>query len=328
MAVYTVLSREEIEQLIEPFGIGPLVNYEGVAAGIENTNYFISTDQSTFASELYVEPIRHFVLTIFESASEQDLVFYDSLTTLLNLKGLPVPCPLKDADGQALQHYQNKPVMVTPKINGEHPEKPNIGQCKAIGHALANIHLACLESGLSHESIRSLSWLQQTAESLLDKVPSEDRALLSELGPLLSRINQYNGLPQAVIHGDLFKDNALFDGNQLTGVIDFNSAGNGYLMLDLAIVVNDWCFSENGQLTEEMALQLLEAYQSVRTFTEDERTLWPDFLKLAAFRFWVSRLSNQINPDSEHSSGVLVEQKDPSIYKNILMRHINDSSSL
>ena len=163
MAVYTVIDRDELETFIAPFGIGPLIDYEGVAAGIENTNYFLSTDQSDFASELHTEPTREFVLTIFESIEVDELRFYVELTTLLSLRGLPVPCPYKDADGIAIHQLHGKPAILIPKFAGQHPIKPTQQQCLAIGETLEAAVLTA-RKGLFDRG--EPDWLCRTSRSL------------------------------------------------------------------------------------------------------------------------------------------------------------------
>ena len=343
MAVYTVLERQEIEDFIRPFGIGPLIDFEGVAAGIENTNYFVSADQSDFPSELRTAPTRHYVLTIFEAVDEQDLAFFIQLTTLLNLRGLPVPCPLQDADGAAMQRIQGKPALLTPKLEGEHPCQPNPEQCRSLGETLAKVHQACIESGLQHPSIRSLQWLDNCAADLNhyldnatpgpaaldpDLLCDADRELLDEIPRFQQWVANHPKLPKAVIHGDLFRDNTLFDEDRLTGLIDFNSAGSGYLMYDLAVVVNDWCSQADGSLNQALAKALLGAYQQIRPFNDEEKPLWNDFLRIAAARFWISRLHVQLQPQASHRPGGLVELKDPQEYKNILLQRIHSPQVL
>jgi len=322
MAVYTVLDHDEIQAFIEPFGIGPLVSFEGVTAGVENTNYFITTDQSEFGSEFQTEPLQHYVLTIFESIPQAELAFYAELTSLLNLKGLPVPCPIKDINGQMLQSLHHKPALIVPRITGTHPEKTDALRCQAIGQALGSIHQCCLEAEISHPSIRSLGWLSEMAQAIKPSLKEPERQLFERCLSLIAEVSTHKHLPQSIIHGDLFKDNALFDDNTLTGIIDFNSAGDGYLIFDLAIVANDWCSDESGALNVELAEALLSGYSQSRPLTAEENALWPEFLSIAAFRFWVSRLNSLQNPEIKQKPGGLLEQKDPAQYKAILLNRL------
>lgn len=323
MAVYTVLEQEDVKAFIKPFGIGPLVDYEGVADGIENTNYFITTDQSSFPSELRTQPLQHFVLTIFEAITAKELEFYIDLTNLLNAKGLPVPCPLENADGEALQYLHGKPALLLPKINGSHPLQPTLKQCQTIAETLAHTHKICQSRSLDHESSHNYDWLVEVAANVAPQLEADDLALLDEVKRFQQQTERYPNLPRGIIHSDLFKDNVLFDGDQLTAIIDFNSAGNGYLMYDLAVVVNDWCSAADGSLNVPFAEAVFAAYQQVRAFTGDEKALWNDFLRIAASRFWLSRLEVQLGLELNPRPSGLVEHKDPEQYKRILIQRIN-----
>lgn len=323
MAVYTVLDRADVETFIKPFGIGPLIDFQGVAEGIENTNYFITTDQSDLPSETQTQPEGHFVLTIFEAIPAAELGFYIDLTSLLNVKGLPVPCPLKNADGQALQMLQDKPALLLPRISGSHPDTPSVEQCQAVARTLAGIHAVCLQSTLNHESGRNLDWLHRIATQLTPRLSADDQSLLEELPRFQQQTLHHPDLPRHIIHSDLFRDNVLFKGDELTAIIDFNSAGNGYLLFDLAVVVNDWCSTADGSLDLPLAQATLAAYQQVRPLTNDEKSLWNDFLRIAASRFWLSRLEVQLKLESHHRSSGLVDHKDPQQYKTILLHRIN-----
>ena len=326
MAVYTVLDREEIEAYIAPFGIGPLVSYEGIAEGITNTNYFITTDQSEFGSELQTEPLQHFVLTLFEVQKLDDLTFYTELTTLLNLRGLPVPCPMRDSDGASLKTLQGKPALLIPKVPGQHALQPNPKQCKELGETLANIHRACVEANLQHQGPRSVEWLVAAAAELTPQLEQADQKLLNdEINHFVNLHNSNLNLPRSVIHGDLFRDNALFVGDRLAGIINFFSASDGYLLHDLAVVANDWCSEHDGSLNHDCCDALLAGYEKNRPLTDDEKNVWDDFLRIAAVRFWVTRLLIKLNPSGHHRPGGLMEIKDPQEYKNILIQRIYPS---
>lgn len=325
MAVYTVLDHDEIQEFIEPYGIGPLVSFEGVTAGVENTNYFITTDQSEFGSEYQTEPLQHYVLTIFESIPQEELAFYAQLTSMLNLKGLPVPCPIKDINGQMLQSLHNKPALIIPKIKGSHPTQTETTHCRQIGEALGSIHQACIDAQLAHPSIRSLEWLTSTALSIQGSLDTAQQTLSQDVLAIIAQLKDMDGLPRSIIHGDLFKDNAIFDEQKLTAIIDFNSAGDGYLLLDLAIVANDWCSNSDGRLNQQLCEALLDGYNESRPLTKQEQGLWKDFLKVAAFRFWTSRLQAQFEPDTEQKPGGLLEQKDPAEYELILQHRMSSN---
>jgi homoserine kinase type II len=328
MAVYTALTRDDVEQFIRPFGIGPLIDFEGVAAGIENTNYFVDTDLSDLPNEFSTEITGHYVLTIFEQLNNQSLAFYVELTTQLNLRGHPVPCPLQDADGLAIKSIQGKPALLIPKIIGQHPTTPNETQCQAIGQAIGAIHNATLASKLTHQSNRNRQWLQQCADEITSLLPPDEQPLLNELARFEQQIAAVsNKMPQGIIHGDLFRDNAIFSGDQLLAIIDFNSAGSDYLLMDLAVIANDWCSEPNGSLNTERLNALIRGYQLERLISAHEKQCWNDFLRAAAYRFWLSRRFDQLQSTKQPSS-VLAEPKDPLQYKQILLQRIQSPSSI
>ncbi|MFA7553167.1 MAG: homoserine kinase [Spongiibacteraceae bacterium] len=322
MAVYTVLERHDVEAFIEPFGIGQLLSFKGIADGVENTTYFISTDQSRFASETRTEPTQNFVLTIFEAIEQHELAFFIELTTFLNRQGLAVPCPLTDANGIVMHFIQDKPALLVPKLKGEHPKQPTLAQCRAIGTAVAQIHLACMKAKLAHEGSHNFDWLAEAINRIRPALDSEENELLNELKRFQQLAASHPELPQTVIHSDLFRDNTLFDQDRLSGIIDFNSASSGYLMFDLAVIVNDWCSKSDGSIDTPLMTEIITAYQHIRPFTTAEKTLWNDFLRVAALRFWVSRRVAQLQPEHGHKRGGLIEPKNPQQYKNILLQRI------
>lgn len=313
MAVYTPLERGQLEQLLAPYKLGELVAFEGVSAGVENTNYFVTLAKAGQQQTC--------VLTIFEQIQAADLQFYCDLTTMLAERGLPVPAPIADSAGKRLSRFEDKPALLVPKVRGSHPDTPTLEQCKALGATLAEVHLACLNWPVKHPGIRNLDWMKHVAAQLTARIPAAEQALLQEIDYFEDSIANLS-LPQAIIHGDLFRDNALFDGNTLTGLIDFNSAGDGFLMFDLAVVVNDWCTSPKGNLEHERAVTLLNAYQQIRPVTLDEREHWNDFLRIAAFRFWLSRRYTQLRVNADKGCGALVVEKDPAEYQLILQQRI------
>ena len=335
MAVYTVLEKQEIEALIKPFGIGPLLDFQGVAEGLENTSYFISTDHSALRTEELSASKQDYVLTVFEELSMADLPFYVELTTALNRGGLKVPCPLSDYNGGSLQKVAEKPALLFPKISGHHPGSVSEQHCQAIGEALAKMHCVSQQLSLSsnknknYAGNRNSHWLKQTAEQVLTVLDAEEKALIKQaLDPYWALIDEKPKLPTGIIHNDLFRDNTLFEGEQLNGIIDFYNACHGYLLVDLAIVVNDWCSTEDGGIDPARYNSLLDAYALIRPFTALEQTHWNTFLATSACRFWLSRLLSRHFPKSDHREGCLIPQKDPAEYRSILLHRLGHPKTL
>lgn len=315
MAVYTRLEIPELATALAPLRLGRLIAASGVKAGIENTTYFL-----TFVFDADAAP-KEFVLTIAETVSRSELEFIAALTSRLNGDGVPVPQPVAAFSGEQIVTIRGKPALVVPKVRGRHPNQPTLAQCHAVGRALAQCHLSTQRAGFCHEGHRNLKWVSATGIQLLDLLDHANRMLLNrELLKLSTFIGRHPPLPTAVIHGDLFRDNALFDGDELTAIIDFFSAGTGPLMFDLAVSANDWCLSLEVVDQAERLRSLTDGYQSIRIPTPLERRLWPQVLAIAALRFWVSRLADRLLPSDR--SSVHRFDKDPDEYRNLLNRHL------
>jgi homoserine kinase type II len=310
MAVYTTVTLDEMKTLLEPFTLGRLVSVEEVSAGIENTTYFV---RLTGLDE--PQHIVEYVLTIAESVTDKDMQFVSNITSTLRNERVPVAAPVVDCNGRSLIKVRGKSALLMPKMPGYHPIRPTMQQCRAIGTALAQLHAVTRHLELAHESHRSLSWVIGTGQQLLERLSELDHSLLNEaLEDATSLMSAHKKLPQAIIHGDLFRDNTLYIKNKLTAIIDFFSAGTGFLLFDLAVAANDWCM-EGWAFHSKRLTSLLSGYDAIRPLTEDEKCYWPKMLEIAALRFWVSRLA------SAHAASDSSTVKNPNLYRNILIAH-------
>lgn len=306
MSVYTHLTDSEMTAFFARFQRGGLREFKAASEGVENTNYFLLSDRD----EAYV-------LTIFEDVPRLDLPFFLQVMRRLASDDLPVPSAYADRYGIMLHDLKDKPAVLFPRLPGKHPKTPTAEQCRQIGSALGRMHYLSQYWSLSRPNPKGLGWIQQTAASLHDSLPSSDQALLDQALADLNRLLATNpGLSRGIIHGDLFHDNALYQGERLTGIIDFYNACNGFLLYDLAIVVNDWCGRDIDE-NNEAYQAVLNAYQEQRAFTDADRRAWPVLLQAAALRFWLSRQwvvhENQQNPEAPQ----LVE-KDPVEFRDLL----------
>lgn len=279
MSVFTPLERHELEVFLAPYGLGRLRDFQGIAAGSENSNFFVSLEQGEY------------VLTLVERGPVGDLPFFIELLDVLHDAGLPVPYALRTQDGLALRSLAEKPALLQPRLSGKHVREANAHHCQEVGRLLANIHLATRATPVERRSDRGLDWMLAEGPSQALKLDEQAlpllRDALQEIAELKPRIL---ALPRANLHADLFRDNVLFDGTHLAGVIDFYNACSGPMLYDLAITLNDWCSHEDGSLDGARARALLGAYAALRPFTAAEAELWPAMLRVACVRFWLSRL--------------------------------------
>lgn len=307
MAVYTELTKRQIGDLLGTYALGGLRSFRGASDGIENTTYFLSLDGG---AEL--------VLTLFESLGRDALLFYIELTCALHGRGLPVPCPLRDERGCALQTLAAKPVLIFPRVAGEHLRQPSIEEIRKMAVVLGKIHRHSLSLSLQHPNPSGLEWMQRTWDILKSSLSEQENQMLA--GQLkLKEKHLTLDLPRTVIHGDLFRDNILFLDGEISGVIDFTSAGTDSLLLDMAIAVNDWCTDAEGLVDAEKCDAFIHAYESQRSLSSEEHKYWKQSQQLAATCFWLSRQHGQLQ-SQQGGEQVL---KDPEPFKKLLLQHLN-----
>jgi homoserine kinase type II len=279
MSVFTPLARPELETFLAPYGLGRLHDFQGIAAGSENSNFFVSLEQGEY------------VLTLVERGPIQDLPFFIELLDVLHEANLPVPYALRTTDGSALRELAGKPALLQPRLPGKHIKEPNTQHCVQIGELLGHLHLATRERVLERKTDRGLDWMLAEGGNFLSHLGESQRGLLKSSLDEIERLKpRILGLPRSSLHADLFRDNVLFEGTHLTGLIDFYNACSGPMLYDVAIALNDWCSLENGQIDGPRARALLGAYAGLRPFTASEAELWPTMLRVACVRFWLSRL--------------------------------------
>lgn len=282
MAVYTALSEDEIAAFIEPLGLGALVSVRGISSGIENTNYFVDTTTA------------HYVLTVFERLAADQLPFYLHLMKHLAARGIPVPDPAADAGGEILHAVKGKPTVIVNRLDGQSASAPSPMQCRALGTMLARMHMAGGDYARYQPNPRGLHWWQATARLVQTFLTDEQQALLADelaFQEQLAASSAFTQLPRGPVHGDLFRDNVLFGGDQLTGVFDFYFAGTDVLLFDIAVCLNDWCVADDGD-DATRAEALLEGYEALRPFCAVEQDLLLAIRRAGALRFWLSRLAD------------------------------------
>lgn len=311
MSVFTTVSLPDLNQWLANYALGEAVTLKGISSGITNTNYFVTTQLTSGVETQYV-------LTLFEQNTLAELPYFIDLMAHLNAHGIPCPLPIQDKQGESLHMLNGKPAVLISRLIGADVKTPNVAQCAAIGQTLANMHVAGESFATKfpqHQSVnqRDAAWRRATAEKVLPHLSAEDQALLKETLAFQESFELHD-LPTGVIHADLFRDNVLFDGDKIGGLIDFYYACHDVLIYDIAIAVNDWCVNADGSLHQDKLNALLQSYQAIRPFTAAEQAAWRGMLRIAALRFWLSRLYDQHFPQS----GELIHAKDPNHFKAIL----------
>ena len=309
MSVFTTLTLPEVQDCLQDFSIGEMTELRGIAAGITNTNYFVITETSRY------------VLTIFEANTIDELPYFVDLMTHLADHDIPCPAPIADKHGVALREIKGKPALLVSCLQGSDVSAPDAEQCAQVGRVLAQMHLAGNAFDQQSKNQRDAAWRSHTAAQVMDKVSAGDQALLQQVLAFQDNLD-LGGLPTGVIHGDLFRDNVLFDGATLGGFIDFYYACHDVLAYDVAIAVNDWCLTETGDFDEPRLNAFMQAYTEIRPFNEAEKQAWQGLLCIAALRFWLSRLYDLYFP----AEGELTHAKDPDYFKNILLKRSTPSA--
>ena len=315
MAVFTEVSFKEAAAFLRTLDLGELQTIKGCAGGIENTNYFVDTTQGEY------------VLTLFERLTFEQLPFYLHLMKHLARHGIAVPDPSPNKKGEILFKLKGKPAAVVNKLRGKSELAPTAVHCASVGDMLARMHLAGQGFARQQPNLRGLAWWNDTVPVVLPYVTDAQRSLL--LGELayqnhIAEAAAYKTLPRGPVHADLFRDNVMFEGSELTGFFDFYFAGCDTFLFDIGVCLNDWCVDlATGRHDAERALAFLAAYQSQRQLTAQERALLPAMLRAGALRFWISRLWDFHLP----REAAVLKAHDPAHFERVLRERLAVSLS-
>jgi homoserine kinase type II len=305
MAVYTEVSDQELEAFLADYDIGDPVSFKGIAEGVENTNYVLTTDRGQYMVTLYEKRV-----------DPRDLPFFLGLMDHLAERGINCPRPIHARDGNALRTLVDKPAAVTSFLQGMWPRRMTVQHCGPVGEALAGLHLAGRDFALKRPNALSVAGWRPVFEGSRRHIdPALDCELAAELD--FFEANWPKELPSGVIHADMFNDNVFFLHERLSGIIDFYFACNDFLAYDVAICLNAWCFEPDNAFNVTKARALLQAYDRVRLLSEDERRALPILARGSALRFMLTRLYDWAHtpPDA------LVKRKDPNEYLAKLRFH-------
>jgi homoserine kinase type II len=314
MAVFTEVSEDEARALLRALNLGELRELRGIQSGIENTNYFVTTQD--------VLGQREFVLTLFERLTFEQLPFYLHLMKHLAQHGIPVPDPAADRNGDILHTVCGKPAAVVNKLAGKHELAPTPDHCAQVGAMLARMHLAGRDYNRHQPNLRGLAWWNETVPVVLPFVTPEQAALLrGELAYQnhVAASSACAALLRGAVHADLFRDNVMFEDGRLTGFFDFYFAGVDSWLFDIAVCLNDWAIDvPTGVHDPERARAFVSAYAEVRPLAAAERQLLPAMLRAGALRFWISRLWDFHLP----REASLLKPHDPAHFERVLRERV------
>ena len=312
MAVYTPLTEAQIAEFLTQYDLGAFASAQGIAEGVENTNYLIHTSHAPY------------ILTLFEQRTRlEDLPYFTQLMQWLSARGIPCPQPMPRRDGRVLSALQEKPALIVSFLEGSGVQAIRPEHLPQLGALVAKLHLAGME--FPHRRANALSL--EGWEKLMDKIGDEADSIEPGLADLIREEYRYvsehwpQGLPSGPVHADLFPDNVFFkrgrSGWELSGVIDFYFACHDFWAYDLAICINAWCFDARHRFVKERADALLYAYTDQRSLTPEEETALPVLLRGAALRFLLTRAHDWLHTPKD----ALVTKKDPLEYAQKLRFH-------
>ena len=311
MSVYTTLTLKEVQDFTAPYGL-KAVDLIPIQGGIQNTNYFIVCENG-----------QQYVLTIFEDMDEQAAGELVPVLEHLGQAGLAVPVPLSHG-GKAIHTLKDKAAQVAPRMQGKHPMPASLGQAEAIAVAQAQMHVALQDFPLERAFYRDHAYWRQVSREVKPSLNDADTMLLNNLLGVYDALTaMYPNRPKGFIHSDLFRDNTLFEGDELKGILDFYELNKDELLFDIAITLNDFC-TEYPEVTlnEARAVAFLNAYETVRPLTADEKSCLELYLAMAAGRFWMMRLQVAQKNAAEGRSGGDILQKNPAEMRDMLIERL------
>lgn len=311
MAVYTPIDKASLEVFVKYYDIGSLQHYEGIAEGIENTNYLLVTSKDRYILTLYEKRVR-----------PEDLPFFLGLMRHLANRHMPCPLPVVGRDGGLIYTLAGRPAALQTFLPDRALKSWAPPHLAELGRGLARLHLAAADFPMRRANDFSLAGWKRLAGRCTADGDQAFPGIVATIQSELSYLERYwpTGLPSGVIHGDLFPDNVFFRGDTLSGFIDFYFACSDFWAMDLAICINAWCFHEGREFALQEAQTFLQAYASIRSLTEAEKVAFPILLRGNALRFLLTRLHDWLYNRPE---GALLTPKDPNEYWRILTFHQN-----
>ena len=308
MAVYTEVSDEDLQAFVAQYELGGVIAYKGIAEGVENSNYLLQTERGSYIQTIYEKRV-----------AREDLPFFLGLMDHLAAHGFACPVPVHGKDGKTLRELCGRPAAIVSFLKGMWPRRIMPHHCALLGDAIARLHLAGLSFKMRRRNALGLHGWRPLYDACKDRAHEVRPGLAVELAAELDFLgaNWPGSLPDGVIHADLFPDNIFFLGNELSGVIDFYFACTDFLVYDLAICLNAWCFESDESFNVTKARLMLSNYRKRRPLSAEEMAALPVLARGSALRFLLTRLYDWLN----HPAGAFVKPKDPIEYLQKLRFH-------
>jgi homoserine kinase type II len=316
MAVYTKFNKNDFIEILKNYSIGSLDSFEGIQEGIENTNYFLKSNN------------KKFILTIYEKrVKEEDLPFFSELMGNLNKSGFKCPVPICNKNGNSITEFKNKKLMIVSFLEGKAKNNLSPENCKSVGIEAAKMHEITKKFKIKRRNDLSInSW-----RKIFDTVKNQCSKIHSDLPGLIEsnlkdvEKNWPENLPQGIIHADLFNDNIFFKDDKFSGIIDFYFSCNDFYAFELAICFNALCFDgpqNNLSFNATKAKSLVDGYSKIRKLTNLEKKNIKVLSQGSALRFLLTRVFDSLNT----VEGAVVKVKDPMEYLKKLEFHKNSKN--